>query len=366
LSVTDYGANGADSADDTTAIANCIEDAKTQGKTVWVPAGTYYQSALLSLNGVTIRGAGMWYTTIVGTVASTSFAGNVGFSLAGTGSQVYDMSITDQTTTYRSTGSKPFTGYQANNWTVQNVWITHTNVGFWMSSATNGTVRGCRVHCTYADGININRGASYNLIENCHVRGTGDDSLAILSENTDAMIATNNTIHYNTVVAPWWGHDCDLAGGGGHLIEYNYWADSVWMAAFAVNLPGSYAMHPLTSATVRRNLLVRGGGNLGGQHRGAIWIYPGSTTISNTLIQDNYIADAIFRGIHLSGSNSQQMQFDRNRINHPANEGVYIESSVIGSGNFTNNTVSNLNAGQLQFSNHAGTGYVVTQSGNSW
>ncbi|MEZ0256498.1 MAG: glycosyl hydrolase family 28-related protein, partial [Chthoniobacter sp.] len=366
LSVADYGANGADSVDDTTAIANCIAAAKTQGKIVWIPAGTYYQSALFSLNGVTVRGAGMWYTTLVGTLASTAFSGNVGFSLSGSGSKVYDMSINDQSNTNRATGSKPFTSYQASNWWVENVWITHTNVGFWMSSVTNGTVRGCRVRSTYADGINLNRGSSYNVIENCHVRGTGDDGLAILSESGDTMIATNNTIHYNTVIAPWSGHNCDLAGGGGHLIEYNRWADNAWMGAFTINLPGAYTMHPLTSATVRRNLIVRGGGNLGGQQRGAVWIYPGSTTIAGTLIQDNYIADAIFRGIHLTGSNSQQIQFDRNFIEHPANEGIFIDSPVIGSGSFTNNTVSDLNAGQLPFRNNAASGYVVTQSGNNW
>jgi parallel beta-helix repeat protein len=367
LSVTDYGANGADGNDDTAAIANCITAARSQGKTVWIPAGTYYQSTLFAANGVTIRGAGMWFTNLVGIGVETSFAGNVGFNLAGDGAKVYDMSITSRDNTSRATGCKPFTGYAASNWTVENVWITHTNVGFWMSGATNGTVRGCRVRGTYADGINLNRGSSYNLVENCHVRGGGDDGLAILSENADAMIATSNTLRYNTVIAPWWGHNCDLAGGGGHLIEYNYWADSAWLGAFAINLPGTYPMHAVTGATVRRNLLVRGGGNIGNQHRGAIWIYPSNTTISNVLIQSNYIADAIFRGIHLTGSSSQQIQFDRNVIDHPANEGVCIGSTVTGSGNFTGNTVSNLNAGQVQFSNAApGGAYTVTQSGNSW
>jgi len=369
LSVTDapYNANGADAADDTTAIANCIAAAKTQGKSVWIPAGTYYQSALFAANGVTIRGAGMWHTTLIGTAASSGFAGNTGFNLAGNGSKVYDMAITDQTNTNRNTGSKAFTGYQATNWVVENVWITNMNCGFWMSKATNGVVRGCRVRGTYADAINLNRGASHNLVENCHVRGCGDDGAAILSEDGDVEIATNNTLRYNTILANWWGHNCDLAGGGGHLIEYNYWADNVGSGVFTINLPGSYPMHPITGGTVRRNLLVRGGGNGSGQQRGAMWIYPGSTTISNLLVQDNYIADSIFRGIHLTGSHSQQIHFDRNTIDHPATDGFFIGSSVVGSGNFTGNIVKSLNSGREQFNNDAPAGsYTVTQSGNSW
>lgn len=367
LSVIDFGANGSDTNDDAPAIAACITAASSQGKSVWIPAGTFYQRSLLDAKGVTIRGAGMWYTTLVGDQTSTAFSGKLGFNMAVNGSKVYNMTITDSVNTNRSTGSKPFTGFQANNWVVENVWITHTNVGFWMSSVTNGVARGCRVRGTYADAINLNRGASNNLVENCHIRGCGDDGTAILSENSDTMVATSNTLRYNTVLATWWGHNCDLAGGSGHVIEYNYWADNVSTGVFTINLPASYPMHPLTGGTIRRNLAIRGGGNAASQQRGAIWIYPGSTTISNVLFKDNYIADSIFRGIHLTGSFSQQIQFDRNFVDHPGTQGFYIGSSVTGSGTFTNNKVISLNAGQTAFRNDAPAGaYTVTQSGNSW
>ena len=371
LSVADYGANGSDTNDDTAAIASCITAAKTAGKSVFIPVGTYYQNANFTLDGVTVRGAGMWHTQLVGTVMGTSFAGNIGFVLKGSGATVSDMAIDSDAHTYRSTGGKPFTATYDNctNWRVENVWITHTNVGFWLSRAVGGVIRGCRVRLTYADSININRGSSNIVIEHNHVRGSGDDGIAILSETgaSNPYISTNNTIRFNTVIATWWGHNCDLAGGGGHVIEDNYLADNVGTGCFTINLPSSFLMYPVTGAMIRRNTFVRGGGNYGsGQKRGAVWIYPGSTTISGVTFRDNEIRDAIFRGIHIVGSQSQSITFERNVIDHPGEDAIRIQTEANGAGIFTGNVVRNLNAGFSQFSNSGGTDYSVTLNGNSW
>lgn len=374
LSVTDYGADGSDAVDDTAAIQSCINAAKAQGKHVWIPAGTYYQSANLSLDSVTVQAAGMWHTNLISTVAGTGFTGNVGFNLKGTNPRVADMFITSIAHTTRGTpGGKPFTlTNPCTGWSVENVWITHTNVGFWMSGGANGVVRGCRVRFTYADSININNSttvaASNTLVEMNHVRGGGDDGLAILSGTPSSQISANNTLRFNTVSAIWWGHNCDLAGGSGHVIEDNYFADNMGAGVFTINLPSAYPMFPVTGAIIRRNTMIRGGGNYGtNQKRGAMWIYPGSTTISGVYIRDNDLRDSIFRGIHLAGTQSQAITFERNVIDHPGENGVYVLSGVIGSGTFSGNIVRNINNGFVQFSNNASSpGYTVTPSTNSW
>ena len=369
LAITDYGATGADATDDTTAIQDCITAAKAQGKIVWMPAGIFYHTAKFTLDGVAVQGAGMWHTSLVSTSVGGSFGGNIGFHLTGTGPRVSDLSITSTAHTARTTGGKPFTSSinTLSSWTVENVWITHTLVGFWMSGAANGTVRGCRVRLTYADGINLNRGASGNLVEHNHVRGIGDDGLAILSETAGTpTISVNNTLRFNTVRAIWWGHNCDLAGGSGHVIEDNDLADNAQLGVFTINLPSAYPMYAVTSAIIRRNTMLRGGGNAFNQKRGAIWIYPGNQTISGVFIRDNDIRDSIFRGIHLRGSQSQAITWERNVIDHPGEHGIEIPSDVLGSGIFTHNIVRNLNGGFLPFNNNGGADYSVTLSGNSW
>ena len=374
LSVADFGSDGTDALDDTTAIQNCITAAKTQGKSVWIPAGTYYQSANFTLNGLTVQGAGMWYTQLVATQEGAgTFAGKIGFLLTGSGSTVTDLAIDDDAHTFRDTspgggGGVAFSrSGTCTNWRVENVWITHAETGFWMSGVTNGVIRGCRVRNTYADAINLNSGTSSTLVENNHVRGNGDDGTAILSEIPTTTISTGNTLRFNTVCATWWGHNCDLAGGGGHLIEDNYWADNADLGCFTINQPGSFPMHSITSATIRRNSIVRGGGDLANQKRGAVWIAPAfagetinsvtypAATVSGVTFSDNLISNAIFRGIHLTSGQNQQITFLRNVIDHPgfagatSEAGIWIDPSVTGAGTFTNNTVSNLINGGATF-----------------
>ncbi|XHR26725.1 MAG: glycosyl hydrolase family 28-related protein [Chthoniobacteraceae bacterium] len=376
LSITDYGALGDGKTDCTEAITHCIADAKTANKTVWIPSGTYNHSAKFVLDGVKVQGAGMWYTKLIGTVegnAPVDWGGKMGFTLMGEGTEVRDLYLDVPFNDIRQKGAKPFTAGgkppewagSPTHWKVENVWIEHTNTGFWMSHALSGTIQNCRIRSTYADAININAGSSDCLVENNHIRGNGDDGLAILSEISRNEVTHDITMRYNTALAIWVGHNCDLAGGYGHVIEYNDLEDNSMTGCFTINLPGSYPMHPVTGAVVRRNFIARGGGNSGKQHRGAIWIYPGSAKISNVLIQDNFVLDPVFRGIHLTGTWDQQITFERNEIIHPGEDGISVDPKVNGSGVFNGNRVEQINTGYEVLKNNA-PDYRITGSGNSW
>jgi hypothetical protein len=370
LSVADYGATGTGTADSTAAIQHCINDAKAQGKTVWMPAGTYYQSATFELNGVPVQGAGMWYTNLISTNAGTGFAGAVGFIFSGAGSSVSDLSVESAVHTSRGVpGGKPFTCRfpTCSAWKVSNVWITHTNVGFWMGGAKGGTIRGCRVRMTYADGINLNNGSSGNLVEMNHVRGTGDDGIALLSERGRSDVPSRDeTVRANTVVAVWSGLNFDLAGGSGHIIEDNYLADNATQGCLGINLPGAWQMFPLTDAIIRRNLIVRGGGMIGRQRRGAIWIYPGSTTISGVIISGNEIVDSLFSAIQLTGSLQQEITFEDNTIENPGAQAVQIDPQVQGSGVFKGNICRRAKSAEnTSLANGSGS-YNAVSSNNSW
>lgn len=366
LSAADFGATGDDDTDDTKAIAACIAAAKQQGKIAWIPAGAYRQSNRFQIEGpVIVKGAGPWHTSILGTVAGTDWVGNNGFNLSGDGPRVSDLRLESLAHTSRSHGAKAFTGKPV-NWAVENVWITHTNVGFWMSGATRGVIRDCRVRLTYADAINLNRGASHNLIVNNHVRGCGDDGIAILSETErNDPPSQGNIVRNNTVHAIWWGHNLDLAGGGNHVIEGNHLADNAYMGVLTINLPSAYPNHPLSDSVIRRNVLVRGGGDYAFQKRGAFWIFAGSTTITNVLADENLILNPMFSAIHLVGAHAQKMTFKGNIIDSPGTDGISIDAKVRGHGVFTGNTVHDLSSGHLSLRNHAGANYKTTLSGNS-
>lgn len=364
LSVTTYGANGSDTSDDSTAFTNCINAARTQGRIVWIPAGKYHLGiAPPALNGVKVQGAGMWYTEIYHN-ATNSGTFKI-FSMTGNGSSVSDLFIDSLTETNRSTNVVwPFSGV-GTNWSVQNCWMTHSGVGFWISGF-DGKITNCRVRFTYADGININNGSVLNtgrvLVENNHVRSAGDDSIAILSLENDVPGETHNvTVRNNTTVCPWWGSSLALGGGSGHVIENNALLDG---AGFVLNLPMAYKKYPITSAVFRRNLLNRCGRNIGGQRRGAIWSNPDYTTISGMLIEENLILNALYRGIHFAGSKSQEIVFRGNLIDAPYEAGVYVNSTAIGGAVLDSNRIQNLRSGQPTISNTNTSGnFTITQIG---
>src|SRR5579859_3703004 len=60
------GAANPGAVDSTAAIQNCINQAQSQGKVLWIPQGTFYLMGTngLQAQGITIQGAGMWYSTI--------------------------------------------------------------------------------------------------------------------------------------------------------------------------------------------------------------------------------------------------------------------------------------------------------------
>jgi len=357
-SVKSYGAYGDGIHDDTSAIQNTINAAQANSAGVWIPPGIYNQSAQFNLNGVKVYGGGMWYTNLVCIYdpQTTSWQGYMGFSLTGNGDEVHDLAIDSAVHVSRTTGGKPFIcgNPGPTNWVIENVWITHSIVATWMGNDSYGLISGCRVRFTYADGIHLDGNCNHDTITNCHVRGAGDDGIAILSTYSSnyAGPSHDNTATYNTVLANWSASNFDLAGGYNNVVENNYLADSGDNGSLVINMSGGYQMYDTTGATLTGNTIVRGGGDLAGQQRGAIWIWPNygyptnSPAISNLTFTGNTIQNSIWRGIQFAYPyNTQQtsVTFNNNTITgtiSPTGDGIDIDNTFVGTGSFNNNTVS--------------------------
>ena len=345
LSVLDFGATPDDETVDTAAIARCIAAARERKVPVWLPPGTFLQDERFDLDGATVRGAGMWHTRLqaVPKESPRSFGRHLGFRPSGVGSAVSDLTI-EGCQTDRSGGQIAFVGI-GTGWKIENVWMTHLSVGAWMAGEDASFVN-CRVRMTYADGININNGKTLTarriLVENNHVRGTGDDGIAILAHNQSPHVTARITVRRNTVIAPWWAHCFDLAGGRDHLIEENFFADSTQHGGLVINLPGAFPMYPQQKATIRKNVVLRCGGNFARQRRGAIWIFPGSTRIDDVTFSDNVIQDSLFRAIHVSGKHPAHITFERNSIRNVGQDGIVINGGASGVIVLTDNQLTGL------------------------
>src|SRR5882762_4881875 len=187
------GAGDSNAADSTAAIQNCINQAQSQGKILWIPAGTFYLkgTAGLTANGITIEGAGMWYSTIYRDVPRPNANGLAAiFSVTSCTVKNFhlDSSATSRDTVDGDGGAMDTTG---TNWLADSIWSQHVESGFW-ASGTGGTVQNSRLTSIWADGCNLNNVSLTGTVgnnltaTNNFIRGTGDDAMAI------------NSVAYNT------------------------------------------------------------------------------------------------------------------------------------------------------------------------
>ena len=141
--IMNFGAYGDGSHDDTTALVNCIAAAGSS-KSVWMPAGTYKISQPINLpSNVTIQGAGMWYTTLVGdptvygnpATTYTYNSSNRRISFVGNGSNIHlsDFAIVGKLN-YRndSDWNDGIVGQYGTGSTISRLWVEHVKTGAWI------------------------------------------------------------------------------------------------------------------------------------------------------------------------------------------------------------------------------------------
>ena len=242
---TGYGAVGDGVADDTTAIKNCITAAVAAGKGVYLPAGTYKITTSLSLPaGSTLQGDGMWWTELI--FSSTSSGGIVA---NGSNTKVRDLYVKGSQST-RATGYHGLAGWWGSGSWIENVWIEQTTTGAWIgdyASASNLTdglmLRNCRFRNCFADGVNCAQGTLNTAVENCHVRGVGDDGLASWSSgfNTGYPMCRNQQFRYNTIECVYRAGGIGLFGGQGHKVHHNLIRDQMAGAGIRLNTVFMYS-----------------------------------------------------------------------------------------------------------------------------
>ncbi|MBM9507806.1 carbohydrate-binding protein [Streptomyces sp. KK5PA1] len=381
------GAADSQSVDSGAAIQNCIDQAQSQGKILWIPQGTFYVKGTRGLNaqGITIAGAGMWYSTVYRDVPVPNST-PLGALFSVTSCTVQNFHI-DANAVSRSTiggdgGAMDTTG---TNWVANGIWTQHTMSGFW-ASGTGGTVENSRLTAIWADGINVNNvslnaSSGNNLtVTNNFVRGTGDDAIAINSVNyntngdgskTYYNPMTNITVSNNTSIAPWGGKGVAVYGGSGHHITNNYVSDTaryIGLGAGRFGVNGS----DLLSATITGNTVVRSGGNAYSQGQPAFHIGNGGDG-QNTGIVDhvtatgNTVINSLYDAIAFSTSTNSVVQ--NNTITSPWRNGVVISPpfypAPTGSATITGNTLTGLRSGQVAYANNS-SGFTASVSGNSW
>ncbi len=382
LSIVSYGADSTGTTDSTVAIQNCINAGQSQHEIVWIPQGTFIVDSLksgsFSINNVTLAGAGMWYSTLyrdAPTSATSSWRSTMSIS---TNTVLQDFAL-DSDAIYRSGyGSDYAAGAVGTNWLIQRIWARHVGP-FWLGGSY-ATIRDCRVSDSWADGINLNDGNSPSLqsqgisltTSNDFVRGCGDDGLSTYSDagSSGANYQMQNThIVNSTSMATYWANGLRIAGGTNVVVSGNLIDSVAANNGIEVSVYGATG-HPLDSALVTGNMILRAGGWNGTNRNGIDVGAPGSgslfsNAVTRATITNNIIRLSLRDGLSI-GQLNEAMTVVNNQIIQPAWQGIWIESGVTGSGLFEYNFVTNLNSGQIPLQNDASATFSTTVINNSW
>ncbi|MFE2018520.1 CBM35 domain-containing protein [Streptomyces sp. NPDC059499] len=342
VSATTLGVTPGDSTDDTAALNSALSNATSQGKGLWLPAGTYNISGHVNLTGADLRGAGQWHTVLRGSNGKGGLFGRGGTS------NVQDLMIAGDVS-YRDDANfhAAIEGDFGKGSTLANIWMQHTKVGLWIDAPTDGLyASGLRIRDTFADGVNLHKGTKASEVSQSSVRNTGDDGLAMFSE---AQAVTDSAFRFNTVQLPMLANTVGIYGGHGNRVEDNVLADTV-TGSSGIAISSRFAPVPFSGTTsVQRNTLTRTGGyEPNWQSKlGALWIYADSSDITApVLVKDNEILDSTYSGLLVSWQkNVAALTVDGLKIDKAGSYGIEINSA--GAGTFSRVTVSGATDGGL-------------------
>ena len=221
VSIEDFGARSPDGVDCRPAIIRASEAARAQHKMIWIPPGRFTVKGSLDVNDIEIRGAGMWYSTLVGT-NDYSEQNRVAINGAGSNIHLSDFAIVGNLT-YRSDreANDGLVGSYDENSTIRNIWVEHTKTGAWLTNSQGLLVEGCRFRDTIADGINLCLGMRNTTVRNCTARGGGDDCFAVWPAvyAESRYHAGGNRFTHCTAQLPFLAQGFSIYGGDSNTVD---------------------------------------------------------------------------------------------------------------------------------------------------
>lgn len=314
VSVLDYGAKANDNVDDYAAFVAAIDAAKTSGKPVYVPAGNYVLSDILTIDGVKVQGAGKFLTTITSTNPKRG-----SIDLKGSGVELSNLKHVYKTTVPRGDGSNEknsITVRGAKNFKIQDVYVSKSSTAGIMVTygSTNGTVSGNTLDSTGADGIHMTGGSSHITVENNIVRKAGDDTIAVVSYiDSDVNPVNNITIRKNNVGYGSKARGIAVVGGTDVTISNNSVQDTN-MAGVYVAVEASYNTRNVDRITVSNNV-INHTGIAQPQNHPNVLVYASQGVVDNVVFTGNIIKNGAHRGIGVWGEGKiKNITFNKNTL----------------------------------------------------
>jgi hypothetical protein len=381
-----YNADPTGAKDSTTAIQNAVNAGETQGKSVWIPQGTYLVTSQILVNNVTLAGAGPWYSVLTGAPPGGGNGNNIN---NGTGVGVYgndayggstssnvklsgfaiEGQITNRVDCLQDNGI----GGSLNNSKISNIWIEHTKVGMWFDGPFSGLkITNARIDSTLADGINFHRNITNSRVTQTVIRGTGDDGLAMwsASDNVPATGDSSDTFDHDTVQSPYLANGIAIYGGNGNSVTNDVVSGSQYRGGGIMLDYENFGNNtvPFAGTTTISNDTIQytaGVGDQGIQQFGALmfWADSGSINAPFTVSGDE-IDNSQYAAISFDGGNPIS-NVAMNGVNISGAEFAFSNKVSTITGSASNVTASGLTVGGMESCEGPGSWNVTMGTGNS-
>jgi hypothetical protein len=363
VSVTEHGADPTGVADASNAFDAAIAAARSAGREVWIPPGTFKITRHVIVDQITIRGAGPWHSVTTGD--RIGFYGRWATEGGSRNVQLHDFAILGEVKERNDADQVNAIGGALSDTLVSNVWMQHNKVGVWVDGPMNNLrIVRCRILDQTADGLNFHRGVTNSLVEHTFVRNTGDDGLAMWAE-IDQNVA--NTFRFNTVVLPILANSIAIYGGQNIAVTDNVVADTLTQGG-GIHVANRFnARHVAGTFTLARNTTIRAG-VLDPNWQfgvGALWFDGRDAPINATInVTDTDLLDSSYEAIHFIHNTINTVNFDRVLIDGAGTFALQLQA--MGSASFSNVVARNIGFNNPIY-NCMGTGaFTINQgSGNS-
>lgn len=313
LAVTAYGAVANDGLDDLAAFNAAVSAARSQGKTVWVPEGTFQLSGVLTLDSVKLAGAGMTATTLVSTNAG---AGAILLKNTAPGLSFLRHEYQSVVPRDGDPLKQNVMIEDASGWRVEGVWAVKASTGGILAfHSTDGVVTGNVVQDTNADAIHMTGASSYVTITNNVTLNAGDDLYAVVSYSGDSGPTHHITIQDNSG-AVGAARGISVVGGTDVTITGNMVKDTQMAGSYvAVEHNPNFNTQDVQRVTLSGNTFEHGGIREPDDHPNVLVVADTGGLIDEINYTGNWFKDAAHDGVGVRGTgNVQDVYFTSNLL----------------------------------------------------
>jgi hypothetical protein len=382
VSVTRFGADRTGRRDSSRAFDAAIAYAKRHaGKrrdaVVWIPDGTFKVTRHIVVDDVAVVGAGNWHSIVTGPATprtepapdpecpscepsrtdSVGFYGKWAEQGGSDDVRLADFAIVGEIEERVDTDEVNGVGGSLSGSVIERLYIQHTKVGIWLDGPGRDLlVRDNVIVDQMADGINIRRGWRGVRATNNFFRNTGDDAMAMWSNQVKDV---GNRFDHNTIQTPVLANGIAIYGGQDNTVSDNLIADPVRegsaLHAGYRHLSTDFSGH----LTFARNTTVRAGTrelnwDIG---VGAIWFY----ALEGHMDADFRVVDSDFLDVSYNAIQfvSEFAVKDQYGIEHVTVKDVRVDgagTNVLNARAFGSASVENLDARNVghRFINNCG------------